>query len=413
MKSATKTSKPSYIPTREELTKAAADLIPKLRERAEEAEDLRMMPDETIEDIKKAGIHKMFTPKRYGGFEMDWGTQVDVARELGKGCASTSWMSSVVMSHSWNLGRFPADAQEEFWPSCPEAIIATAFAGGGEMKETEGGYILNGLWRFASGVDHADCSIVAGQYKNSRSKSGTVLDYRMALIMPDQYEIVDTWHAEGLKGTGSKDIKVVDTFVPEHRTVKALELGGNNPPGSELHESYIYRVEMGMYFNTLLSGPILGATHGVLLEYLEQTRSRFGSMFGERVSEQASVQQKIGESYEELRTSDLIVDDLCNYLHEQGQAGNSILGDNRLKIRRETAMAAQLCLKSGTRLSGMMGVTAQTGRNPAQRMFRDLRTMSTHGAIHWDNATTPTGSYLLGIETGDPLIDENNEFLKT
>ena len=38
MKSATKTSKPSYIPTREELTKAAADLIPKLRERAEEAE---------------------------------------------------------------------------------------------------------------------------------------------------------------------------------------------------------------------------------------------------------------------------------------------------------------------------------------------------------------------------------------
>ena len=413
MKSATKTSKPSYIPTREELTKAAADLIPKLRERAEEAEDLRMMPDETIEDIKKAGIHKMFTPKRYGGFEMDWGTQVDVARELGKGCASTSWMSSVVMSHSWNLGRFPAEAQEEFWPSCPDAIIATAFAGGGEMKKTEGGYILNGLWRFASGVDHSDCSIVAGQYKNTRSKSGTVLDYRMALIMPDQYEIVDTWHAEGLKGTGSKDIKVVDTFVPEHRTVKALELGGNNPPGSELHESYIYRVEMGMYFNTLLSGPILGATHGVLLEYLEQTRSRFGSMFGERVSEQAAVQQKIGASYEELRTSDLIIDDLCNYLHEQGQAGNSILGDDRLKIRRETAMAAQLCLKSGTRLSGMMGVTAQTGRNPAQRMFRDLRTMSTHGAIHWDNATTPTGSYLLGIETGDPLIDENNEFLNT
>ena len=413
MKSATKTSKPSYIPTREELTKAAAALIPKLRERAEEAEDLRMMPDETIEDIKKAGIHKMFTPKRYGGFEMDWGTQVDVARELGKGCASTSWMSSVVMSHSWNLGRFPAEAQEEFWPSCPDAIIATAFAGGGEMKKTEGGYILNGLWRFASGVDHSDCSIVAGQYKNTRSKSGTVLDYRMALIMPDQYEIVDTWHAEGLKGTGSKDIKVVDTFVPEHRTVKALELGGNNPPGSELHESYIYRVGMGMYFNTLLSGPILGATHGVLLEYLEQTRSRFGSMFGERVSEQAPVQQKIGASYEELRTSDLIIDDLCNYLHEQGQAGNSILGDDRLKIRRETAMAAQLCLKSGTRLSGMMGVTAQTGRNPAQRMFRDLRTMSTHGAIHWDNATTPTGSYLLGIETGDPLIDENNEFLNT
>jgi hypothetical protein len=39
--------------------------------------------------------------------------------------------------------------------------------------------------------------------------------------------------------------------------------------------------------------------------------------------------------------------------------------------------------------------------------------MSTHGAVHWDNATTPTGCYLLGIETGDPLIDENNELLTT
>ena len=34
-----------------------------------------------------------------------------------------------------------------------------------------------------------------------------------------------------------------------------------------------------------------------------------------------------------------------------------------------------------------------------------------HGAVHWDNATTPTGRYLLGIETGDPLIDKHNEFL--
>jgi len=410
VKSAQKTSH-SNIPTREEITKAASDLIPKLRDRAQEAEDLRTMQEETIQDMKNAGIHKIFTPKRYGGFEMDWGVQVDVARELGKGCASASWMSSVVMSHSWNLGRFPAEAQEEFWPSCPDAIIATAFAGGGEIKETEGGYILNGLWRFASGVDHSDCSIVAGQYKNTNSKSGTGLDYRMALIMPDQYEIIDTWHAEGLKGTGSKDIKVVDAFVPEHRTVKSLELGGKNPPGSELHESYIYQVEMGMYFNTLLSGPILGATHGLLLEYLDQTRSRFGSMFGERVSEQAPVQQKIGESYEELRTSDLIINNLCDFLHKKGQAGESIVGDDRLKIRRETAMAAQLCMKSGSRLSGMMGVTGQTGRNPAQRHFRDLRTMSTHGAIHWDNATTPTGRFLLGIETGDPLIDKHNTFL--
>ena len=64
MKSAKKTSNQSYIPSREEITKAASDLIPKLRERAQETEDLRTMPDETLQDMKDAGIHKMFTPKR-------------------------------------------------------------------------------------------------------------------------------------------------------------------------------------------------------------------------------------------------------------------------------------------------------------------------------------------------------------
>ena len=403
---------PSYIPTRKEITKLARNLVPELRERAEQAEDLRKMPEENVAALKEAGIHKIFTPKRYGGYEMDWGTQVDVARELGKGCASTSWMSSVVMSHSWNFGRFPAEAQEEFWPTCPDAIIATAFAGGGEMTEADGGFILNGLWRFASGVDHSDASIVAGQFKNAHSKSGTALDYRMAFIMPDQYEIIDTWHAEGLKGTGSKDIKVVDAFVPEYRTIKSIEMGSKNPPGSSLHESYIYRVEMGMYFNTLLSGPTLGTTHGLINEYLEQTRSRFGAMLGEKVSEQESVQQKIGESYEELRIADMIIDELCNFLHEKGSNDESITGSDRLKVRRETSMASKLCMASGNRLAGMMGVSSQTGRNATQRHFRDLRTMSMHGGVHWENATTPTGRFLLGIETGDKLIDQGNPYLQ-
>ena len=76
--------KSSNVPTRKEIIQAAADLVPVLRERAESAEDLRKMPDETIQDLRAAGIHKIFTPKRYGGYEMEWGTHVDVARELGR-----------------------------------------------------------------------------------------------------------------------------------------------------------------------------------------------------------------------------------------------------------------------------------------------------------------------------------------
>jgi hypothetical protein len=38
--------------------------------------------------------------------------------------------------------------------------------------------------------------------------------------------------------------------------------------------------------------------------------------------------------------------------------------------------------------------------------------MSMHGGVHWENATTPTGRFLLGIETGDKLIDQGNPYLQ-
>lgn len=403
-------AQPSYVPTREELLREARKLVPVLRERAQATDELRMLPDETVADLKAAGIHKIFTPRRYGGFEMDWGTHVDVSRELGRGCVSTSWVVSVVMSHTWMLGRFPPRAQEEFWPDQPDTIIATAFAGGGKMEPVDGGYMLSGQWRFASGVDHANCAIVGGRYNmQGRSSEGTLVKFRMAHLLPGDYEIVDTWHAEGLKGTGSKDILVKDLFVPEYRTVLSEDLAGAEPPGASLHESYIYRVELQQYFYSLLCGPMLGATRGGLERYLEETRGRTGQMFGESIVEQIPVQIRVAESFEELRVADLITDNLMEFLHEAGSSGRKIRGIDRLRIRREPAMAAKLCMSAITRLANMMGVTAQTGNNAVQRHFRDMRTISTHGGVNWDNAMTPTGKLLLGLPTGDPLTDVDLE----
>ncbi len=398
-------TQPDHIPTQDELVAAARDLVPALKERAQQAEDLRRLPEETIRDLKAAGIHKIFTPRRYGGFEMDWGTHVYVSRELGMGCGSTAWIASVVMSHTWMLGRFPPQAQEEFWPDHPDAIIATAFAGGGKIEKCEGGYRLNGQWRFSSGIDHADCAIVGAVEGDFDPKPGARPKFRMALMMPGEYDVIDTWYAEGLKGTGSKDIKVTDLFVPEHRTVLSEDLGGTSAPGAVLHDSYIYKVEFQPYFATLLIGPILGTANGALNEYVAETRGRRGAMFGESIVDQVPVQVRLGESYSDIRAAELLVKDVIDYLHETGKAGRRPAGATRLNIARDFTYAARLCLKAVDRLSVSMGVTGQTGHNPVQRHFRDCRTMCTHGSLQWDKGMAPTGKMLFGLKTGDPFVD--------
>ncbi|CAN0542359.1 unnamed protein product, partial [Laminaria digitata] len=60
--------------TTEELVKRAEALVPMLRERAAETEALRRVPEATMETLHEQGLLKYYQPKRYGGYELDWGT---------------------------------------------------------------------------------------------------------------------------------------------------------------------------------------------------------------------------------------------------------------------------------------------------------------------------------------------------
>ena len=54
------------------------------------------LPQQTIDEFKEAGFFRVFVPKRYGGFELDYGlTQVELCNQIGRGCGSSAWVFSV------------------------------------------------------------------------------------------------------------------------------------------------------------------------------------------------------------------------------------------------------------------------------------------------------------------------------
>src|SRR5690348_6111872 len=115
--------------TLEDLLERAEALVPRLRERARSAEELRRLPDETFQEFQKAGLFKVFQPARYGGFELDYGrTQVELCHVLGQGCGSSAWVQCVIACHAWALGMFPPEAQEAVWGGDEDALIASSFA---------------------------------------------------------------------------------------------------------------------------------------------------------------------------------------------------------------------------------------------------------------------------------------------
>lgn len=390
---------PSHIPSVDELVAAARALVPLVQAQAPDAEDRRDLPPATVAALKQAGLHRIYMPRRFGGYEMDWGAHYLVSRELGEACGSTAWIVSLVFSHVMWAARFPAEAQEEFFGSGGQAVLGTGSAGGGQLTPADGGYVLTGRWGFVSGINHAAGAMVIAKTDPAKIFSHFVL------LLPGEYTVENNWDAEGLRGTGSHHIRVTERFVPAHRTVERDALLGGTAPGAALHPSYVHRVRTPLYQKSWFAGPLLGTALGALKAYCEQTRARMGQLFGEKIAEQTPVQVRLGESMAEIDAARLIFDDYIRALHAKGSAGQGFAGEEVLRAHRTMTLGAQLCLSAVNRLSAMMGVTGQTGRNPVQRLFRDCRTISTHIELNWDHSMAPTGKYLLGLKTGDPLVD--------
>jgi hypothetical protein len=182
---------------RAELIRRATALVPVLRERAPQAEALRCMPQETIDDLCRADLLRAVLPARCGGLGLDFDIIRDVAAELGRGCGSTAWCYGNWAVINWVAGMYPAQAQEEYWAAGPNTFCASGLnpAGTASLTAVTGGYRLSGQWDFASGCDAATWMLIVGA-----GPPGVLA----CLVPRAEFTIQDTWFVSGLRGTGSQ-----------------------------------------------------------------------------------------------------------------------------------------------------------------------------------------------------------------
>src|SRR5262245_12812171 len=139
--------------TAAEILARARRLVPMLRERALETERLRRLPEATYHAFQEAGFFKIMQPRRYGGFELEFGTQTELGVELGRACGSSAWVGSLLACHAWIVGMFPEQAQDDVWGENPAAVIASSFLREcSASTRVAGGYRVSGRWKLSSGV---------------------------------------------------------------------------------------------------------------------------------------------------------------------------------------------------------------------------------------------------------------------
>lgn len=397
-------------PSPEEIFGRARDLVPVLRERARATEERRSLPPETMQDLYDTGMLRILQPARYGGYEMDWPMHLEAARIIARACPSTAWIVSVVGAHAAIAARLDKRCQDEIWGDSQDILIATATAPtNGGIYKADGGYRADGVWRFASGIDNSQWVMITGPVRpDDGSEPERGLAHFVRILMPrSDIEIVDGWFVAGMSGTGSKDIKCDNVFIPEYRAASARGSFAKSPPGAAVNpDCYLYEVDFMPYFGSSLLGPILGCAEGAYQDYVEITKKRVAVMLGGNVAENVPVQQRLAESSGEIKAARLLLEASNNLLHSRGSARQTLAPGELVEQARDRTLIAKLCVSAVTRLVNQMGALGIFDENPVQRHFRDVNAMATQIAVNYDRNMTPFGRWELGIPTGDPRIDD-------
>ena len=388
---------------REEMVERARSLAPRISARAEECEQLRRLPDATERDLHETGLFRMVQPARVGGADLDVGVLVETCAEVARVCPSTAWNLGNLSSHHWMLGYFPPAAQDELWDASPDVLIATSLIfPNGRGRKVEGGYEVTGRWPLSSGVDNCDWNMLAFMVRER--DDGPPTDQRFALVHRSQYEIIDTWHAVGLSGTGSKDVAVKALFVPEHRTLTAWAFNGRAHPGSQVNPSPLFRLPMLALGPYVLSGVMLGCARGAYELTVGAARKRNATTTGQPVGASQSVQIKVAEAGARIDTAELLMRRACDHAMDVARAGREAEHGDKVRYRRDAFFAARMCLEAVDLLMGIAGSGGLYLGNPMQRLFRDAHAANAHIMFSPDVQGALFGQHELGMAGPPPLL---------
>ena len=395
---------PLQIPTEAELMERARALVPVLKARAAACEENRALLRETVADFEAAGFYRILQPAALGGYEMHPMTLYRVSMELAKGCPSSAWCLCLVGVHNWEMALLDPRAAHDVWDRDPNARISSSYGPFGQVERVEGGFRVSGRWPWSSGCDHCQWVMLGGRAPAPDGAPPGPPDQRAFLIPRRDYEIDDTWHVFGLKGTGSKDIVVKGAFVPEHRTHRLAESFRMEDAGLKTFTSPNYRYPFGLVFAYCLAVVVLGMADGALEAFAEQMAERRGTFDGAKAIEDPFVRQRIAHADALVRGLHQKLEANFAELDAFVAAGQPIPVRTRVNNKWDAQVIAKTAMEAIELLFKATGARGIRLSNPIQRYFRDAHAASNHAYLNADKGALNAGFVAMGGENADFVL---------
>lgn len=376
---------------------SARALRTKIRELRHETEKNRRLPSSIVDGLIEGGLCRLTVPNSLGGGEAEPLVGLEVYEELASAEASVAWIA-------WNnalpglLSRHLSTTVRTELFSDSRLLFAGSTRPSGRAVAQQGGFRVSGRWALVSGCELADwislmCLIADdGQ---PRMLAPGVPEMRMAYVPKGSYEIMDTWHAGGLRGTGSHDVVVDDVFVPGERTFALDDPDHIDRP--------LYRMPFAPAMGVWCAAICLGIAQTATDTLLELGSSKKPVDPGPGLRDRPVVQAMVASSAAALEAARLLLRHTLADLWSACSRGTPITDMQRARVWGSLIHAARTAKTVVTSMYEASGATALYIDCPIERAHRDIHAIMQHIVLQpmW---LEEAGRVRLGLKPTHPLF---------
>jgi len=374
------------------LLTSARERVPSLRERSDEIERARQLPQDIAESFARSGYYAALVPKCYGGLEVDPLTYSELIRTLAEGDAAAAWCAMIGSTTGLSAAYMSESAAREILTPIDTAITAGVFAPRGKAVPEGNGYRVSGRWQWGSGSPNAQwiaggCAIIRdGQPELMPNK---VPISRMMFVPADEVELLDTWDVSGLCGTGSTDFAIHEKFVPTERAVA--------PATDKPLERPLYLFPIFALLGIGVSSVCLGIARCAIDELISFASAKTPEGSLKPLARRQDTQMTIARAEARLRSGHAWLKETIAAAWDSACSR----GEIPIELRRDVHLANYHATESSAAAVDMAyhlgGGTSVYRRSPLQRYFRDVHVATQHILVG-PSRLEMAGQHLLGLD---------------
>jgi 3-hydroxy-9,10-secoandrosta-1,3,5(10)-triene-9,17-dione monooxygenase len=375
--------------------RTAQRLAATVSERRMAGEQLRRLPDDTIDDFVDSGLLRMNQAARWGGLELGSRAVVELVSAVAEGDGASGWVFGLLASHFWLGSVFDLQAQYDMWGDDPDALMSSSFAAeASDVAVCDGGYRVSGRWPFSSGSDHCSWAMVGIVIPPAGGEGPPTP--RWCLVPRSDYTVDDTWSTCALRGTGSNTVVVNDAFVPEYRTVDPVDVMEGRAPGSLANLSPIFRLSFSSALSGYLGSTAIGIAKRAARDFAGYSKKKVSKFTGlPELSDPMIIH--VGTVAAHAEAANGLMMHRAGLLDDLIDMGVGPTLEQRLATNRDVTTAVRMCVDAAERAMRFSGGSGLFEQHTIQQAWRDVHGVAAHMGYNTDTVYGNWGRQVLGL----------------